>query len=112
MVVMKKGLLVVESPTKARTISKYLGDSFEVVATVGHFRDLPKSTMGVKVNDGWEIEYVLDPKKKEVISKLLSMAGKTDKIFLASDPDREGEAIAWHTEWLFQNSNLKGKKEK
>jgi len=111
MIVMKKGLLVVESPTKARTISKYLGDSFEVVATVGHFRDLPKSTMGVKVNDGWEIEYVLDPKKKEVISKLLSMAGKTDKIFLASDPDREGEAIAWHTEWLFQNSNLKGKKE-
>ena len=111
MVVMKKGLLVVESPTKARTIGKYLGDSFEVVATVGHFRDLPKSTMGVKVNDGWEVEYVLDPKKKEVISKLLSMAGKADKIFLASDPDREGEAIAWHTEWLFNNSKLKGKKE-
>jgi DNA topoisomerase-1 len=111
MAVMKKGLLVVESPTKARTIGKYLGDSFEVVATVGHFRDLPKSTMGVELKDGWEIEYVLDPKKKEVISKLLLMAGKADKIFLASDPDREGEAIAWHTEWLFQNSKLKGQKE-
>jgi len=104
---MKKGLLVVESPTKARTIGKYLGDSFEVVATVGHFRDLPKSTMGVKLKDDWEIEYVLDPKKKEVISKLLAMAGKTDKIFLASDPDREGEAIAWHTKWLITNSKLR-----
>ena len=54
---------MVESPTKARTIGKYLADSFEVVATVGHFRDLPKSTMGVKLKDDWEIEYVLDPKK-------------------------------------------------
>ncbi|MEK7527902.1 MAG: type I DNA topoisomerase [Patescibacteria group bacterium] len=107
---MKKGLLVVESPTKARTIGKYLADSFEVVATVGHFRDLPKSTMGVKLKDDWEIEYVLDPKKKEVISKLLSMAGKADKIFLASDPDREGEAIAYHTKFLISNDKFLMKK--
>ena len=107
MIVMKKGLLVVESPTKARTIGKYLANSFEVVATVGHFRDLPKSTMGVELKGSFEIEYVLDPKKKEVISKLLSMADKADKIYLASDPDREGEAIAWHTEWLIRDSETR-----
>lgn len=106
---MKKALMVVESPTKARTIGKYLKDSFEVVATVGHFRDLPKSKMGVDPKHDFEIDYVIDPKKKDVVAQLTSLSAKADKIYLASDPDREGEAIAWHTKWLLDSKNKKGK---
>ncbi len=107
---MKKALMVVESPTKARTIGKYLKDSFEVVATVGHFRDLPKSKMGVDPKNDFEIDYVIDPKKKDIVAQLTSLSAKADKIYLASDPDREGEAISWHVKWLLtngQNSKLK-----
>ncbi len=109
---MNKRLLIVESPTKAKTISKYLGKDFEVIATVGHFRDLPQNKMGVDLKS-FEIEYVLDPKKKEVISQLGRLSSKADEIFLASDPDREGEAIAWHVEWLLtEGQKKKIKKEK
>lgn len=109
---MNKRLLIVESPTKAKTISKYLGKDFEVMATVGHFRDLPQNKMGVDLKS-FEIEYVLDPKKKEVISQLGRLSSKADEIFLASDPDREGEAIAWHVEWLLtEGQKNKIKKEK
>lgn len=101
---MKKALMVVESPTKARTIGKYLKDSFDVVATVGHFRDLPKSKMGVDTKNNFKIDYVIDPRKKDVVSQLTLLSAKADKIYLASDPDREGEAIAWHTDWLLRNN--------
>lgn len=101
---MKKALMVVESPTKARTIGKYLKDSFEVVATVGHFRDLPKSKMGVDPKNNFAIDYVIDPKKRDVVAQLTALSTKVDKIYLASDPDREGEAIAWHTKWLLTES--------
>lgn len=104
---MQKKLLVVESPTKARTISKYLGKDFEVMATVGHFRDLPSNKMGVNLEKNFEVEYIIDLKKKEVVSKLGKLSSGVDKIFLASDPDREGEAIAWHVNWLLTEGQKK-----
>lgn len=102
--------MVVESPTKARTIGKYLKDSFEVVATVGHFRDLPKSKMGVDPKNDFAIDYVIDPRKRDVVAQLTSLSAKADTIYLASDPDREGEAIAWHTQWLLEQKRVTGNK--
>lgn len=107
MAVMQKRLMVVESPTKAKTISKYLGKDFEVMATVGHFRDLPQNKMGVDLKN-FEVEYVIDTKKKEMVAKLGKLSAGAGEIYLASDPDREGEAIAWHVEWLLSQ----GQKEK
>jgi len=106
MAVMQKRLLIVESPTKARTISKYLGDSFEVMATVGHFRDLPSSKMGVDLKN-FTVDYVIDPKKKEIVSQLGKLSSGAREIYLASDPDREGEAIAWHVQWLLTEGQKK-----
>lgn len=102
-----KKLLIVESPTKARTISKYLGSGYEVMATVGHFRDLPTSKMGVDLKD-FTVDYVIDPKKKEIVSQLSRLSKGAGSIYLASDPDREGEAIAWHVKWLLTEGQ-KGK---
>lgn len=96
MKVMQTKLLVVESPTKAKTIGKYLDKGFEVVATVGHLRDLPKGKMGVDLEKDFEVDYVVDSTKKKVVTELTSKAKKSDLIYLATDPDREGEAIAWH----------------
>lgn len=95
-----KNLLIVESPTKARTIGKYLGSDYEVIATVGHLRDLPKSKMGVDLKHDFEIDYVVDPEKKKVVDSLVKASKKAKNIYLATDPDREGEAISWHVEWL------------
>ncbi|MBP6989709.1 DNA topoisomerase I, partial [Candidatus Shapirobacteria bacterium] len=103
---MQKRLLIVESPTKARTISKYLGNSFEVMATVGHFRDLPSSKMGVDLKN-FTVDYVIDPKKKEIVSQLGKLSSGAREIYLASDPDREGEAIAWHVQWLLTEGQKK-----
>lgn len=102
MKVMKK-LLVVESPTKARTIGKYLDKTYEVLPTVGHLRDLPTSKMGVNL-ETFEPDYVVDSKKREVVSKLIGAAKRADQIILATDPDREGEAIAFHAKYLILNS--------
>lgn len=110
MTVMSKKLLIVESPTKARTISKYLGSDFEVVATVGHLRDLPTNKMGVDLKS-FEVDYVVDGKKKKVVDEIKRMAKKTEEIYFASDPDREGEAIAWHTQQLIQNLKFKIQKQ-
>lgn len=110
MTVMSKKLLIVESPTKARTISKYLGSDFEVVATVGHLRDLPTNKMGVDLTS-FEVDYVVDGKKKKVVDEIKRMAKKTEEIYFASDPDREGEAIAWHTQQLIQNLKFKIQKQ-
>ena len=84
---MSKNLLIVESPTKARTIGKYLGSDFEVIATVGHLRDLPKSKMGVDLKHDFEIDYQTDPEKKKVISSLTLASKKAKNIYLATDPD-------------------------
>ncbi len=98
---MQKKLLVVESPTKARTIDRYLGgQGYEVVATVGHLRDLPKSKMGVDLDKDFEVQYVVDAEKNKIVSQLKKMAKGADEVYLATDPDREGEAISWHVAWL------------
>src|SRR3989344_2962928 len=94
---MMKRLLIVESPTKARTIGKYLGKDYDVLASVGHVRDLPKSNKdAVDIDGGFIPHYVISADKREVIAKIERAAAKADEIYLATDPDREGEAIAWH----------------
>lgn len=93
---MAKALVVVESPAKAKTINKYLGRDFKVIASMGHVRDLPKSRLGVDVDAGFEPEYVVIPARTKVIKELKDAAKAADEIFVATDPDREGEAIGWH----------------
>jgi DNA topoisomerase-1 len=93
---MAKSLVIVESPAKAKTINKYLGRDFKVVASMGHVRDLPKSKLGVDVDDGFQPEYVVLPDRLKVIKELKEAAKAADQIFVATDPDREGEAIGWH----------------
>ena len=93
---MGKSLVIVESPAKAKTIEKYLGPGYRVSASMGHLRDLPKSTLGVDIEAGFEPDYRPIPNREETIEKLKEEAGQADCIYLATDPDREGEAISWH----------------
>src|SRR5881409_1825950 len=93
---MAKALVVVESPAKAKTINKYLGRDFKVVASMGHIRDLPKSKLGVAVDDDFAEEYESIPSRKKVIKELRDAAKDATDIYVATDPDREGEAIGWH----------------
>ena len=93
---MAKALVVVESPAKAKTINKYLGKDYKVVASMGHVRDLPKSKLGVDVDDGFEPSYEVIASRKKVLKELKDAAKKATEIFVATDPDREGEAIGWH----------------
>ena len=92
----EKALVIVESPAKSKTIRKILGDSYTIEASFGHIRDLPQNVLGFDVNNGFQPSFVIIPEKKKVVTKLNDLSKKSDKIFLASDPDREGEAIAWH----------------
>ena len=89
-------LVIMESPSKAKTVKKYLGSDYEVIASVGHIRDLPKSLLGVDVEHGFKPRYVDIPGKSALIRELKAAAARSERIFLATDPDREGEAIAWH----------------
>jgi len=89
-------LVIMESPAKAKTVKKYLGSDYEVVASMGHIRDLPKTLLGVDVERGFQPHYVDIPGKTALIRQLKTMAESSDSIYLATDPDREGEAIAWH----------------
>jgi len=89
-------LIIVESPAKAKTIGKYLGRGYRVKATVGHLRDLPEKKLGIDVDNGFEPEYVTIQGKEKTLAELKSAADESSEIFLATDPDREGEAIAWH----------------
>jgi len=91
-----KSLIIVESPTKARTLTKFLGKEYRVVSTMGHIRDLPKKKLGIDVEKNFKPQYLLVPQKKDAIKKIKSESKKAKKIFLATDPDREGEAIAFH----------------
>ena len=93
---MGQNLVIVESPAKAKTISKYLGKNYTVEASMGHVRDLPKSKLGVDIEDNFTPKYITIRGKGELIAKLKKAAKKADKIYLATDPDREGEAISWH----------------
>jgi DNA topoisomerase-1 len=99
---MSKPLVVVESPAKVRTIKKYLGNDYSVAATVGHIKDLPQREMGIDVESGFTPEYTTIPGKQKVIQALKTAAGNAQDVYLAPDPDREGEAIAWHTAEVLQ----------
>lgn len=93
---MSKALIIVESPAKARTIEKFLGRRFRVTASMGHVRDLPKSQLGVDVEHGFDPKYITIRGKGDILKELRDQAKKADKVYLATDPDREGEAISWH----------------
>ena len=98
----RSNLVIVESPSKAKTIGKYLGPEYTVKASMGHLRDLPKSTMGVDIENGFEPEYIPMESKADIISDLRKAAKKADAVYLATDPDREGEAISWHLKELLK----------
>ncbi|MBO4468556.1 MAG: type I DNA topoisomerase [Clostridia bacterium] len=89
-------LVIVESPTKVKSIKKYLGNDYEVMASMGHVRDLPKSKLGIDVKNNFKLEYINMPDKRNLIKSLKDAADKSDGVLLATDPDREGEAISWH----------------
>src|SRR5215216_3140854 len=93
---MPKNLLIVESPAKAKTIEKILGADFEVKSCYGHIRDLEKDDMGIDVNNNYKPRYIVQQEKQKVVKELKSLAKKSDEVWLATDEDREGEAISWH----------------
>jgi DNA topoisomerase-1 len=109
---LSKGLVIIESPGKAKAIQKYLGKGFVVEASFGHVKDLPKSTLGVDIDNNFETEYVVIPGKEKVLAKLKKLALSADSIYLAPDPDREGEAIAWHLAEELGDGKTKKKKKK
>jgi len=108
---MAKSLIIVESPTKAKTITKYLGRGYTVMASVGHIKDLPTSKLGVDLDNDFEPQYVTIKGKSKVLSEIKKKAEEADKVFLAPDPDREGEAIAWHLEQELLGKSKKKKKD-
>ena len=91
-----KPLVIVESPAKARTIGKFLGEGFQVLASVGHVRDLLKTQLSVDVENDFAPKYRVPNEKKELVAEITATAERSEKVFLATDPDREGESIAWH----------------
>jgi len=110
---LSKGLVIVESPGKAKTIQKYLGKGFTVEASLGHVKDLPKSTLGVDIANDFDTDYIVIPGKEKVVAKLKKLAASADSIYLAPDPDREGEAIAAHlADELDENGSKKKKAKK
>ena len=102
---MSQNLLIVESPSKAKTLKKYLGRGFEIVASYGHVRDLEAKDGAVDPTDNFHMKYALVEKNRKHVDAIAKAVGKADRIYLATDPDREGEAIAWHLGEI-----LKGKK--
>lgn len=103
----ERALVIVESPAKSKTIKKILGDGFQIEASFGHVRNLPDNVLGFDVHNDFKPTYVIIPEKKKVVTKLNELAKHSDKIYLASDPDREGEAIAWHVRELLDVSDNK-----
>jgi len=105
--IVTKPLIVVESPTKVKTIKKYLGNNYNVVATVGHIKDLPANEIGIDIEKDFKPKYIIIPGKKKVVSSLKKAAGDALEIYLAPDPDREGEAIAYHTAEILKKQGRK-----
>ncbi len=103
----QKNLVIVESPAKAKTINKFLGKKFKVVASMGHVRDLPKSKLGVDIENNFEPHYITIRSRSKILKELKRLAGGVDNIYLAPDPDREGEAISWHLHHELNNKNKK-----
>ena len=104
---MAKFLVIVESPPKAKTISKILGKDFQVKASVGHVRDLPRNKLGVNVRKNFEPLYEVLKEKEPIVKELKEAADEADQVYLAPDPDREGEAIAWHLSEILELPNKK-----
>lgn len=102
---MAKNLVIVESPAKAKTINRYLGKEFIVKASMGHIRDLPKKELGVDIDAGLQPTYIQIPERKKTIAELSKTAKEVEKVLLAADPDREGEAICWHLSKVLERSN-------
>jgi len=102
---MANKLLIVESPTKAKTITKFLGKGYKVVSSFGHIRDLPAKEMGVDIKNNFKPKYVIPPKSKTTVTMLKKEAGKSDEIYFATDEDREGEAIAWHLHYILKDKD-------
>ena len=104
---MAKYLVIVESPAKVKTIKKFLGSNYDVQASNGHVRDFPKSQFGIDVENDFEPKYITIRGKGELLASLRKAAKKADKIYLATDPDREGEAISWHLYYALKLENKK-----
>ena len=101
---MGKPLIIVESPTKARTLKKFLGSKFNIKSSVGHIKNLPEKSLGVDIENGFSPQYQVIKGKGKILAEIKKAAKEADKVYLAPDPDREGEAIAWHIQ-----EELKGK---
>ena len=108
--IMAKNLVIVESPAKVKTVKKYLGKNYEVVASKGHVRDLPKSSLGVDIENDFEPKYITIRGKGDTIAQLKKLSKEADKVYLATDPDREGEAISWHLSVLLDLDENKAKR--
>ena len=93
---MQENLVIVESPAKAKTIEKFLGNNFKVTSSMGHIRDLAKKDFGIEIENNYQPQYIISDDKKKVVAELKKLAKSATEIWLASDEDREGEAIAWH----------------
>ena len=106
----KKDLVIVESPAKARTIEKYLGGQYRVIASMGHLRDLPKNKLGVDVDNGFTPEYIPVAARSDVIDELKKRSREAKTVYLATDPDREGEAISWHLKELLDLPDEKARR--
>ena len=106
---MSKNLVIVESPAKAKTIEKFLGKDFKVVSSNGHISDLPSSELGINVDENYKPKYIISKEKKDIVKRLKSEVKNVETVWLASDEDREGEAIAWH---LQESLNLNEEKTK
>ena len=104
---MSKNLVIVESPAKAKTIEGYLGKDFKVSSSMGHIRDLPKGSGAIDVENNYEPTYEVSPDKKDIIQKLKKLAEEAEMVYLASDEDREGEAISWHLKEVLDLSDKK-----
>ena len=104
---MKKNLVIVESPAKARTLARILGNTYELKASMGHVRDLPKSQLGVAIENGFEPQYVIPREKNKIVRELKTAAKEAATVYLATDPDREGEAISWHLAEITKSRTIK-----
>ncbi|HEX9000158.1 MAG TPA: toprim domain-containing protein, partial [Blastocatellia bacterium] len=107
---MSKSLVIVESPSKAKTINKYLGKDFKVLASVGHVKDLPKKGLGVDVENNFEPTYEVMPGKEKVVREIKEAAKDAETVFIATDPDREGEAIGFHLAEIVKSGRGQSKK--